>query len=362
MIRMKNSQNVDRHKNIFSDAFNKQKEDTFYYLEDNIVGKEAIEEKLKEIHSNIEKIGKLCDRKKKTSYEEYNSVMNFNKNKLNEDLNKYKNKLLDLLKNSSREDDIRKLQEDFMTKKLKVFDSNKSLEKLNKILIEEESKLNSLKQDYIFLDKEISNSEEYNKYLKNKLKDLEEDQKFKQSAYLNVNNSSPSTFSLGLTNRQISVINKEKSSFGQSQEKRNSEQSISGTDDLNANKLRNYFNKNENMIKQKLYLEEKKQKEKEVNYNSLFNFRNNVQEIFREKVKSYENKQFNLMTEKVSNQEIFFNKSKDLKEATFNRSQINELKNKSLFSKLNNLDKKEIVKSFLEDYEIKKLIYSYLYD
>ena len=71
---MKNSQNGVKHKNIFSDAFNKQKEDTFYYLDDKIVGKEAIEEKLKEIHSNIEKIGKLCDRKKKTSYEEYNSV------------------------------------------------------------------------------------------------------------------------------------------------------------------------------------------------------------------------------------------------------------------------------------------------
>ena len=165
---------------------------------------------------------------------------------------------------------------------------------------------------------------------------------------------------MGLTNRQISVINKEKSTFGQSQEKRNSEQSIS--EEANANKLRNYFAKNENMIKAKLFLEEKKKKEREINYNSLINFKNYVQDILRHKIKEYENKQFNLMTEKVSNQEIFFNKSKDFKEATFNRSQINELKNKSLFSKLNNFDKKEIVKSFLEDIDIKKLIYSYLYD
>ena len=260
MLRMKNSQNGVRHKNIFSDAFSKQKEESYYHLEDYIVGKEAIEEKLKEIHSNIERIGKLCDRKKKTSSEEYSCVMNFNKNKLNEDLIKYKERLMGMLKNSSREDDIRKLQEDFMVKKLKVFDSNKSIEKLNKILFQHENKLNALKQDYIFLDKEISNSEEYNKYLKNKLKDLEEDQKFKHSVYLNVNNSSPSTFSLGLTNRQISVINIEKSTFGHSQEKRNSEQSIS--DDANANKLRNYFSKNENMIRQKLYLEEKKERKR----------------------------------------------------------------------------------------------------
>ena len=44
MIRMKNSQNGVKHKNIFSDAFNKQKEDTFYKLDDYIIGKEAIEE------------------------------------------------------------------------------------------------------------------------------------------------------------------------------------------------------------------------------------------------------------------------------------------------------------------------------
>ena len=44
------------------------------------------------------------------------------------------------------------------------------------------------------------------------------------------------------------------------------------------------------MIKQKLYLEEKKQKEREANYNSLANFKNNVQDIFRNKIKSYENK------------------------------------------------------------------------
>ena len=62
---MKNSKNGVRHKNIFSDAFKKQKEDNFDKLDDYIIGKEAIEEKLKEIHANIEKIGKICDRKKK---------------------------------------------------------------------------------------------------------------------------------------------------------------------------------------------------------------------------------------------------------------------------------------------------------
>jgi hypothetical protein len=283
-----------------------------------------------------------------------------NLQKDNETLYKYKNRLMDILKNSSREEDIRKLQEDFMSKKIKVFNSNKSLEKMNRTLYEHENKINSLKQDYLFLDKEIKNSEEYNKYLKNKLKELEEDQKFKQSSYVNINNSSPSTVSLGITNRQVSVVNKEKSTFGQSESKKIKSTEKDGMDD--ADKLRNYFNKNEIMLKQKLYLEEKKQKEKNFSYNSMMNFKNPIFEIFKNKIKIYEDKQVSQITEKVSNQEIFFNKSKDSKDATFTRSQINELKSKSLFTKLNNYDKKEVVKSFLEDIETKRIIYSYLYD
>ena len=357
---MKNSQNGVKHKNIFSDTYNKEKEDVYDKLDDFIYGKEILEEKLKDIHTNIEKIGRLCDKKKKNSYEEYNCVLNYNKNKLNEDLNKYKSRLIDILKNSSREEDIRKLQENFMSKKIKVFNSNKYLEKLNKILYEHESKINSLKQDYLFLEREIKNSEEYNKYLKNKLKELEEEQKFKQSSYVNINNSSPSTVSLGVTNRQISLFNKEKSTFKQSETKKNSGGAKEGMDD--ADKLRNYFNKNENMLRQKLAFEDKKQKEKNFCYNSMNNFKNPIQEIFRNKIKIYEDKQVSQITEKVSNQEIFFNKSKDSKDATFTKSQIYELKNKSLFTKLNNFDKKEVVKSFLEDIKTKRIIYSYLYD
>ena len=356
---MKNSQNGVKRKNIFSNAFNKDNEEGFDKLDDYIYGKDILEEKLKDIYTNIEKIGKLCDKKKKSSYEEYSSVLNYNKNKLNEDLNKYKNRLIYILENSSREEDIRRLQEDFMVKKIQVFNSNKNIEKLNKILYEHENRINSLKQDYIFLEKEIKNSEEYNQYLQNKLKELEDEKKFKQSSYVNINNSNPSTVSLGMTNRQTSVVNKEKSIFGQSESKKNSK---TGGEMDDADKLRNYFNKNENMIKQKLDMEEKKFRQKTLSYNSMMSFKNPIQEILRNKIKMYEDKQVSQITDKVSNQEIFFNKSKDSKDATFTRSQISELKNKSLFTKLNNFDKKEVIKSFLEDEETKKIIYSYLYD
>ena len=86
-----------KHKNIFSNAFIKENEDTYDKLDDYIYGKNTLEEKLKDIHINFEKIGKLCDRKKKSSFEEYNCALNYNKNKLNEELNKYRNKLIYML-------------------------------------------------------------------------------------------------------------------------------------------------------------------------------------------------------------------------------------------------------------------------
>ena len=358
MIRTKVSQTI-KHKNIFSEEYNKDKKEAFEELEDYIYGKNIIQEKLKEIHSNIEKIGQLCDMKKKSSYDEYNCVLNHNKRKLNEELNRYKEQLINVIKNASREEEIKKLQEDYMQKKIRAFKSNKNLEQLNQTMIEYENNINSLKQDFTFLEKEIKNSEDYNKFLKNKLKELEEEQKLKQSGYFNINNSIPSTVSLGKTNRQNSIINKEKSIFGQSDSKKNNSNQQNLDD---ADKLRNYFNKTENMIKQKLFMEEKKQKEKNLSLNSMNNFKNQIQEVFRNKIKLYEDKQVSQITEKVSNQEIFFNKSKDSKDVSFTRSQINELKNKSLFTKLNNFDKKEIVKSFLEDIDIKRIIYHYLYD
>ena len=64
---MRNSQNIRKHKNIFSISKNENdsKQDEHYNLEDYIFGKENIEKKLKEISANIEVIGKLCDRKRK---------------------------------------------------------------------------------------------------------------------------------------------------------------------------------------------------------------------------------------------------------------------------------------------------------
>ena len=157
MIRSKNSKYSHlKGKNIFDHrAKETNKLEENLYVEDFISNKDQIVSKIREINSNIEVLGKLCDRKKQRSFEEYSSVLNSNKAVIEEELNKIRFKLVDALKNSTREDLLKKLQKDFTDKKNLVYDTDKDLQRNNKLLYEYEHKHNKLKEENKFLNQEI---------------------------------------------------------------------------------------------------------------------------------------------------------------------------------------------------------------
>ena len=349
MIRTKNSQNIPKHKNIFSLSKNENesKQEEKYNLEDYIFGKENIEKKLKEISANIEVIGKICDRKKKRSYEEYNSVLNSNKAMIEEELSKIRFKLVDALKNSTSEDLLKKLQKDFTNKKNQVYDTDKDLQIQYKILNENEHKINKLKEENKFLNQEIQNSQDYQYYLLNRLKECEENQKNKQNIEINISDQNQMNKSL---------VSQEKNLLEFSQNLNNIRRN-------EIMKLEKYFRKTEEMILQKLNFEEKMQKDKFNTYQSMKNFGNPIIEKLGNKIKEYQNNQENQMLKKVSSQEIFFNHfNYDIKEGTITKNQLTSFKNISLEQKLNKKDIRNIIKSFLEDEEIKHYIYNALYN
>ena len=348
MIRLKNSKysHLKGQKNIFdhtSKETNKLEENL--YVEDFISNKDQIVSKIREINSNIEVLGKLCDRKKQRSFEEYSSVLNSNKAAIEEELNKIRFKLVDALKNSTREDLLKKLQKDFTDKKNLVYDTDKDLQRNNKLLYEYEHKHNKLKEENKFLNQEIKNSLEYQLFLKNKLKELQE-VRIEKSSSLNVSDNN-----FEIQNNNSSII-------------KTSEKNYQNKNVLK--KIEKYFNKNEEMIKQKLNNQEKIFKEKYNTYKNLNNFKNPVLENFKNIIKQYQIIQVNQMSDKVTNEEVFFNNSiNDLSKISLNNaitmSQFNSYKNKKLENKLTAKDKKDIIKKFLEDYEIKSIIFSYLY-
>lgn len=257
-------------------------------LGDYIHGKEMLEKQLKEIDSNIEEIGRLCDRKKQRSYEEYNNVLNSNKALIEEDLSKVRFRLVEAYKKSTKEDVLRNLQKEFTNKKNEVFDTDKEIQSKNRILGEYENKINQLKEENKFLNQEIKNSNEYSFYLHARITELEEPNIVKVNT-IAVNNS---IFNQNANN--CSVDNKE----------------ISNCDNNNTKdiqKLEKYFSITEETLNQKLMFEERLQKEKYAKYKNLSNFKNPIQEILKVKMKEHQVNQVNQLTEKVSNQEIFFN-------------------------------------------------------
>lgn len=341
MLRASNQNRGNGRLHYLSDSYRyKDNKEDQIKIDDYVHGKELIEKKLREINENIEVIGKICDRKKQRSYEEYNNVLNSNKAMIEEELSKIRFKLVDALKNSTREDLLKKLQRDFTAKKSQVYDTDREIQNKTKILYDYEHKINKLKEENRFLNQEIKNSHEYQLYLQNKKRELDEITKNRQNSFTNID-----------TSIQANPNNKS--------------QNINNNDRKGeTEKLKKYFEKNEEMIKNKLNLEDRIQKEKYTKYKSLTNFKNPVQEILRNKIKKYQINQVNQITEKVTNQEIFFNlnESKDYSKSRLSQSNLTTLKNKNNEKKLSNKDKKEIVKMFLEDEEMKQIIFTFLYE
>lgn len=129
-----------------------------------------------------------------------------------------------------------------------------------------------------FLSKEIKNSKHYNNYLKNKIKELENNPKIETS----FNNTSNIM-------KTLSPKNKEK-------------------EQENIEKLEKYFKRNEEILINKMVNEEKTVKEKYHSLKNLESFNNPILQVLSNRFQDYE---FTLMNSKVSNQEVFFNNSEN---------------------------------------------------
>jgi hypothetical protein len=90
--------------------------------------KDDIELRLKEIDSKIEDLGKICDKKKQKSYEDYNNVLKSNKSQFLDELTKLNFKLIETIKQNTREDFLQKLKKDLSNIKNQVYEKDKELQ------------------------------------------------------------------------------------------------------------------------------------------------------------------------------------------------------------------------------------------
>jgi hypothetical protein len=92
--------------------------------------REDLERKIKDIDNKIEDVGKICDSKKAKSYEDYNNVLKSNKSQILDELTKLNFKLVEAIKQNTREDFLNKLQKDLSVIKGNVSDKDKELQSI----------------------------------------------------------------------------------------------------------------------------------------------------------------------------------------------------------------------------------------
>lgn len=99
-------------------------------LSDNLnpIDKENIELALREIDNKIEELGKIADNKLKKSYEEFNSVLKQKKTQHQDELTKLNFKLMEAIKQNTREDFLTKLKNDLKNIQDQVYDKDKQLQ------------------------------------------------------------------------------------------------------------------------------------------------------------------------------------------------------------------------------------------
>ncbi len=96
--------------------------------------REIIENQIQDIDSKIEDIGRICDKKKQKSYEEYNNILKSSKSQYLDELTKLNFKLMEAIKQNTREDFLQKLKKDLGMIKNQVYEKDKELQRTTYIL------------------------------------------------------------------------------------------------------------------------------------------------------------------------------------------------------------------------------------
>ena len=97
----------------------------------NAIDKEQIELTMKELDNKIEELGKIVDSKVQKSYDEFNSVLKQKKTQHQDELTKLNFKLIEAIKQNTREDFLTKLKNDLKTIQNQVYDKDKQLQSKN---------------------------------------------------------------------------------------------------------------------------------------------------------------------------------------------------------------------------------------
>jgi hypothetical protein len=381
---------------------------------------DSIKKQLEGIDEEVEKLGKVCDNMYKKSYEEYKSILDKEREELDNNVKKYISNLKDNLIGLRN-----RINYDYKGKYKNINTKlNKLVEEL-KVTTQNSVKLdykrNNLKEDCSFYEKEIDNMKDMNLYLKYKLKlflgDFDEDEEEENNNKKVYNNeiqnkeNNISGNNNDLNNNNININNRYNESDIRAND--NNKNITEKTNDIVNKKATNNEEENnkeeDNNEEDKLYItatknlynSNKKKGGKEFDEISYLNSKLDLEElqllnyIHHEKEKNAKLSDiYNTLFVKTNNQ--YFTFLKDLIDEQKNnksieKSYLNESNNNSIAPSVYNSSitisnsesydvrknfytpenpgpgyitrkgNKEIILTFLENLDVKKIIYKLLY-
>ena len=330
--------------------------------------KEKLNFQINQINNQIENIGVLCDKRRQSSFELCKSYFLSERRKLNNFLEQSLENLKKEVQNYKKKHNIdysSHLNE--LKKKVKNLDINYTKDKIYLKKIKEKKQI--LLEDEFFYEREYENMENLNHYLKLTLKNLQDkhiESNDKQTIRKNNRYETLTNEQLtGRTNEKKMNLSISSSNNLDNQNKDNNGFYITGENIPNTTRIINMRNELENNLKIKMnFITEKilnninKENKKKINlqrhFTLLYNKTNNIyMDIFKNIVNELINKDY----------ETIFNENNQYSNA-INSSSMNSINISKLSTNndgyMNKLKKKDIIINFLENMEVKKLIFHLL--
>ena len=341
-----------------------------YYTDTNIDGyvdiamSQELHKKLDKIDQQIEDVGKLCDKKKKESYEEYKEMLNYERQLLNQGIKDAINELKEKLKEYHE-----KINFDYKGKFKEVNTQlNNCINSLDKDISYNsrlQCKLDELEEDNDFYQRQLENMRDMNYYLKFKLKMKQDEEKTQNDNEKEINSSKNIQSTNEGDENKVQIMNNNESSPLLITTTGNAYKQTKEYQDIKEHIEKDLKFKMDYIIKRikKDISNTKKDNEK---------LKNTFRDAYYKNNNIYMNTLKNTIND-VSNKSNYEEDSKELPDIYNSSSNENYYSgndsstafgSKSISSHgyMDKIMKKETMLRFLENEEVKKFIYKYLYE
>ena len=350
----------------------KKRNQIHYYTDTNIDGyvdiamSQELNKKLNIINEQIEDVGKLCDKKKKDSYEEFKELINYERQQLNQGIKDAINELKYKLKEYHEKANFDHKGK-FKEVNIKLNNCINTLDKDIKYNSNLQCKYNELEEDNNFYQKQVENMRDMNYYLKLKLKILKDSEEKNKSEQLDKN----------IISTNNNVTTNENSNFNSNilSKINNNEETLLITTTGNAyKKTKEYLDIKEHIEKdlkfkmnfiieriKKDILNTKKENEKLTeSFKEIYYKNNNIyMDVLKNCINDIKNRS-NIEDEYIYNKNNSYNSENYF--SGNNSSTAYGSKNISSHGFMDKVMKKEIMLKYLENENVKKFIYKYLYE